>query len=254
MDAKRKRHAAALTAAGIPADEHETVLDSLAHAFEVHAATSTDRTAEAEALQGVITAAENAGKTERWRDKLQQRAVALPPGLRFSIFEYQGYSDGKQLADELPAETILARAKRLQENIHRGRGRPRSELASLLFSLLLLLESFFPAPSVTKNGSKADKLRVDGNGQDSLYSGPMLDLVKCLLDVEGVEYESRGAIGRELWAFVQQGQAAEERHAAGRCATAGCEGTLATPENWFCDECRTGMPVASGACDARTRN
>lgn len=242
MDAKRAAHAALLSAAGISADRQQSVLDALGVQFEIHARTAADRTAEVEALQGVIDAAENADKTKRWREKLEQRSTALPLGLRFSIFEYLGYRNGEQLAAELPVGEILERAKALRDRIQHGRGRPRSELASLLFALCLLFEPFFPARSVAKNGSKADLMRgAEGIGQDHLYSGPMLDLVQSLLDAEGVEYESRGAVGRELWTFAQQGRQAELRHVAGKCATLTCEGSLATSENWLCEKCRTGQ-------------
>jgi hypothetical protein len=217
--------------AGIPADSHADVLDALNLIFEVHARAASHRTAEAEALQGVIGAAKKAGTTKRWREKLEQRAAALPLGLRFSIFEYQGYRDGKQLADELPAETILARARNLQAHIKRGRGRPRSELAAPLFSLLTLFEPFFP-DGITRSGWSAD-----AHGREYRYTGKLLDLVQALLEVEGIQH-TRLAIGYELWKFAQQNERIEQRHASGKCAT--CDRPLPDPrdpEQYFCDAC-----------------
>jgi hypothetical protein len=212
----RAAHAKLIADAGIPADQRGAVLDGIDWAFEVHTHMATTPDQSPDALRAVIEAAENAGKTKRWDEKLQQRIAALPLGLRFYIFEYRGYRNGEYVSGELPVEIVLARAEELQAHIQRGRGRPRGKLAGLLFALFVLFEPFFP-DGVSKNTTEAErirfrarnKLRVKGVGQDHLYSGPILDLVQNLLDVEGFEYESRGAIGRELWAFVQSAKKAE---------------------------------------------
>ena len=78
--------------------------------------------------------------------------------------------------------------------------------------LFMLFEPFFPNGGITKDGWRAEELRDDelkGKRYNHRYNGPVLDLVLKLLDVEGIKYKSRGAIGQELWQFAQTANADE---------------------------------------------
>jgi hypothetical protein len=109
MDDKRTARASVIAMAGIPPRRIDAPLDELDSLFELHTYTPPDQACLA--LQGVIDAAEKFGTTERWKEKFNERVLALPSGLRSAIFEYQGYRNGKQLAAELPPETVLERAQ-----------------------------------------------------------------------------------------------------------------------------------------------
>lgn len=222
----RLKHARIISKAGIPADRREQVLDELESLFQVHAYRDPEHNQAPELVQGVIDAARNADKTERWAEKLQERLSALPVGLRFSILlqwvradqgahegtrleipEGDWYRDGKHVVPDLPTEVVLVRAKLQLERIHRDRGRPRSELALLLFGLVVLFEGDFTTGGVINDGWHAEQLDIDealdGVKYDRRYSGPLLDLVEKLLVAEGIEYKSRGALGAELWRLIQ---------------------------------------------------
>lgn len=201
-DAEKRR--TALAAAGIPADRQERLLAELARIFEVHAAIETSAPQDAEALQGVVTAAVNATRTRRWSQKLAERTQALPLGLRFSLFEYQGYRRGQYLGASAPLKEFTAWAKIVRALTRRSRGRPATNLSGVLFELSLLLGPEFPDGGISKSGGRAF-----WNGSDRTYGGPLLDLVEALLGVENVPAGSSHAVGRTLWEFKSAARRAE---------------------------------------------
>jgi hypothetical protein len=182
---KRAARAKTITEAGLPA----AVLDEVEGILEWYWSEATSPDLSREQLAKVIAALENS----------RQLIAELPPTLRVSIATPIGARGEFAVPPVDTAERYVAalieQAKRVHDGIRRAPGRQPDVLTRLLSLLGILWKREMPSRGITRHAWLSDD-------QDEQYSGPLLELVQALLDIEGIDYASRGALGRRLDALL----------------------------------------------------